>query len=216
MPNYADLTSIAANTQDKAVLLRGDSIAFLLTALGEYLEYHFNWRGSGEFGLLTDNESDDVDAIIAKTERALMGNLTGTIIMSAVPVAGALECDGSRYTRADYPELWAKIKEAVDLEVCILEVDETYFFVPDLINRFPLGGVPSGYMDGESEHTLTADEMPIHTHTEIIAVETFINGGLEAPAAAATAFEGVTGSSGGGLAHNNVPPFTSLRFFIWT
>lgn len=216
MPDYADLMSVVANMQDKAILLRGDSIAFLLTALGEYLEKHFNWNGSGEFGLLTDNESDDIDAIIAKTERALMGNLTGTIVQSVMNVDGALECDGSRYARADYPELWAVIKQAVDDELSVLEVDETYFSVPDLNGRFPIGGVPSGYMDGESEHTLTAEEMPIHSHTEIIAVEAFINGGLEAPAAASQAFEGITGSAGGGSAHNNMPPFTSLRFFIWT
>lgn len=216
MPSYAKLMSVVANMQDKAVLLSGDSIAFLLTAMGEYLERSENWNGSGDFEVLTGEETDNVDAIIAKTERALMGNMTGTIILSAVDVEGTLECDGSRYTRADYPELWAKIKQASDDEMTLLEVDETYFFVPNLNSRFPIGGIPSGYMDGEAQHTLTITEMPAHTHVTTIPIETVINGGLEAPAAAATALLSETGTEGGNEPHNNMPPFTSLRFLIWT
>lgn len=216
MPHYADLTSVAADMQSKAILLSGDSIAFLLTAMGEYLENRHVWSGSGEFGTTTDTEWDEASAVIAKAERELMGNLTGTIIMSAVDVPGTLECDGSRYLRTDYPDLWAKIKQAYDDGLTLLEVDETYFYVPDLINRFPLGGVPSGYLAGESEHTLTVDEMPAHAHEYIQASEVTINGGLEAPAFAAVPVPGTTTIVGSGLPHNNMPPLCTIRFLIWT
>lgn len=210
MPSYADLMSVVANMQDKAILLKGDSIAFLLTALGEYLEKHFNWNGSGEFGLLTDNESDDIDAIIARTERALMGNMTGCIQMSIIALEGALECNGAEYLREEYPELYAAMAGTTYI------VDEDTFKVPNFDGKFPVGAYAAGYEGGEETHTLTLDEIPEHAHSEIIAVDTVINGGLEAPAAAAVASIGTTGLAGLGMAHNNIPPFHTARFYIWT
>lgn len=74
MPNYADLTSVVANETDKAVLLSGQSIALLFTALGE-LNY---WTGSGDFGRLTDAERDAVDAMVSRAERELMSEVQVT------------------------------------------------------------------------------------------------------------------------------------------
>lgn len=211
MPDYADLLSIAANMQDKAVLLSGDSIAFLLTAMGEYLEDHDNWRGSGDFDVLTDEETDNVDAIIAKTERQLMKNaLTGTVVMSPVPVDGALFCDGSEYSREDYPDLYAVYENT------LYAIDENTFRVPNFVAKFPLGYTEIGLEGGEAQHELSIDEIPAHTHTEIIAVETVINGGLEAPAAAAVAAIGETGVTGLSQSHNNMPPFHTTGFYVWT
>lgn len=68
MPNYADLTSVVANETDKAVLLSGQSIALLFTALGELK----CWTGSGDFGRLTDAERDAVGAMVSRAERELM------------------------------------------------------------------------------------------------------------------------------------------------
>ncbi len=77
-----------------------------------------------------------------------------------------------------------------------------------------------GYKDGEKEHTLTANEMPAHSHTEYIAY----NGG----ATTVYAYNGPsnlsvfdysksagvrTSSSGGGQAHNNMPPY--IQVSVW-
>lgn len=211
MPNYTDLISVAVNMPDKAVSLSGAGIAFILTALGEYLEKHENWRGSGEFGVLTDNQADYVDAVIAFTERSLMGNLTGTYIMSAVPVEGALECDGATYNRVDYPELYAAFVDTVYI------VDEDTFVVPDLIEAFPLGSTIVGTTGGETDHTLTPEEMPSHGHSvDGTVTAALIPVGLEAAVTLGVPSIGFTDNAGGGVSHNNMPPFHSVRFFIWT
>lgn len=72
MPDYADLTSVAENENERAVLLAGDSTALLFCILGEYADKMFNWTGSDDAGGLTVSETDTVKALIAKTERALM------------------------------------------------------------------------------------------------------------------------------------------------
>lgn len=213
MPIYADLLSIAADMQSNAVLLQGDSIAFLLTAMGEYLENHDNWQGSGEFGVLTDAETDNVDAQIAKAERALMGNLTGTIFMSAVFVEGALQLNGQEVLREEAPALYDKLVENGSDWI----IDEDKFQLPDMSGLFPRGAkLNVGETGGEETHTLTITEMPAHTHVTTIPVDTLIFGGLEAPAAAATALLSETGGEGGNEPHNNLPPFYSFGFYIWT
>lgn len=92
-----------------------------------------------------------------------------------------------------------------------------------LQNCFLLGAGSSyaaGSTGGEASHTLTASEMPAHTH------KTGNNGGHYAfgggstatgPAGGsgyATALTGIdTGSAGGGQAHNNLPPY--LAVYMW-
>lgn len=69
-----------------------------------------------------------------------------------------------------------------------------------------------GQMGGEESHALTIEEMPAHTHTYSGAINDSGAGGggsLEQE-------DGVTSSTGGSLAHNNLPPFTVVRFIIKT
>lgn len=137
-----------------------------------------------------------------------------------------IPCDGAHYSRVDYPLLYAAIDP-----VFILDADT--FFTPNLIGKFPLGATiigayTIGSTGGEVDHTLTVSELPSHSHTDTghahgegTSIPTVINGGLEAPAPSATPSVGTTGiasanltSTGGDMPHNNMPPFTAIKYAI--
>jgi microcystin-dependent protein len=69
-----------------------------------------------------------------------------------------------------------------------------------------------GQMGGEEEHTLTISEMPAHTHTSSAGVVDANDlDGTDGDHGTANA---PTGSTGGSLAHNNLPPYTVLNWII--
>lgn len=144
--------------------------------------------------------------------------------------ANTLACDGSSHLRVDYPDLYAALDTA-------FIVDADHFVTPDLRARVPIGAgaalagfgtLTMGQTGGEAQHQLTTAELASHSHTtnphthsEVTAVATVINGGLEAPAASATPSFGVTGgagpstnAAGSDAAHNNVQPFIALKYCI--
>lgn len=87
--------------------------------------------------------------------------------------------------------------------------------------RFLIGagdGYEVGSEGGEATHTLTLDEMPKHRHHAPIAFNT--DGSNRAPdcswtdhAPDATSSQSFTSYSGGGAAHNNMPPYTPINMW---
>jgi microcystin-dependent protein len=121
-----------------------------------------------------------------------------------------LECDGTLYQVADYPELYDQIGNTFG------GVAGTSFRVPDLSGRAVIGeqgGVPQGSYVGSATHTLTASEMPQHSHSEqgVTLAASAIG---EIPATALISSPTVTGNAGGGQAHNNVPPSMAVTWLI--
>ena len=73
----------------------------------------------------------------------------------------------------------------------------------------------AGATGGEATHTLTLDEIPSHQHASVFHVygsgDVFtING---ASTTSETAVYAYTGYTGGGAAHNNMPPY--LAVYVW-
>jgi microcystin-dependent protein len=104
------------------------------------------------------------------------------------------------------------------------------FALPDQRARTPIhvgNGHTLGERGGEDSHTLTTNEMPLHTH--LVAVSTAATGGANSPAnrflgGANNAYhtasnlapfrQGTIGNVGGSQAHLNDQPFLTLNFCI--
>lgn len=86
----------------------------------------------------------------------------GQLVAGVVPPTstGWLKCDGTSVSKALYPELYAILAGMVT-------EDTENFNLPDFRDRIPMGaGSIVNVLDaaGESEHTLTVEELPAHAH----------------------------------------------------
>lgn len=92
--------------------------------------------------------------------------------------------------------------------------------VPNLLNRFVLGAGTRavGSTGGEETVTLQLNHIPKHIHT--ITTDQFRNntagGGCDAVASTVNNVTFQTTSIGGGLPHNNMPPYYVLKYLCYT
>lgn len=177
-------------------------IQFVLGAIAE-LEVMDNWE---EFGTLTPEECVAIAQAISDSEsECTMIGQVALFATSQLPF-GWLPLDGTEYDAADYPLLWMVIDDQY-------KTSEDTFVTPTAQDVFPLldGTTYSlGDTGGEAEHTLTTDEIPSHTHT-IPGPSTFPYGTVPEVTVAGSVIAQDSGATGGGQAHNNMPPLYTFR-----
>lgn len=103
------------------------------------------------------------------------------------------------------------------------------FNLPDLRSRVPIhfGQNRQGTGAGEENHTLTVNELPMHTHSvngsnnpadQILPQDAFwASQSGQSPYAStanATMWDGAIALSGGNQAHNNMQPYLTISFMI--
>ena len=148
------------------------------------------------------------------------GTPAGNISMcggSSAPT-GWLLCDGSAVSRTTYADLFTAIGTTWGVGD-----GSTTFNLPDLRSRSPIGaGQGSGLSNrtlastgGAETHTLTASQMPAHSHnydkygTTGTVLDDWQNGSKGFSS-------NPTSSAGSGAAHNNMHPRASVTFIIKT
>lgn len=148
-------------------------------------------------------------------DACMIGTLTHWI--TANPPVGALELDGSTYNDADYPSLAAIID-------AVFNNGDGTFTLPDLRGRVLVGaGAGAGLTAravgdswGLELVTLVAGEMPAHTHTDTTTGLTVADPLLGVPTPVASpAAPSITGSAGGGAAHENSQPSGVSHVGVW-
>lgn len=126
-----------------------------------------------------------------------------------------LLCNGQAVSRTDYPELFAIIGTRFGFGD-----GSTTFNVPDYRDKFVLGAggdVDLAETGGEKEHTLTIDEIPPHDHNDgkLNEAITANNGGRSAVIVHKSESGTIpTTKTGGGQAHNNMPPYVGTYYII--
>jgi hypothetical protein len=140
---------------------------------------------------------------------------------TATVPAGAIPMDGELRLQADYPALMPEIPSGWKSGI--------YFTLPDMKGRSIVGagfeyknyagtpytvGVGSG--SGQVFHTLTVDEIPSHRHQENFRATLSGSPAMQAVSAGSgdDPSANYTGYTGGGLEHNNMPPFLAGYWFI--
>lgn len=168
-----------------------------------------------------ESKAKTTDSTIASTKSDLEAGILkavpiGTIVMwaTSTPPEGWLLCNGKEVSRAAYAELFKVLGTSVGA------AGSASFKIPDLTGRFPLGA-SNGHglhsTGGSETHTLTISEMPAHSHA--------VGGNIVRRASGGEAFRELAGSypgdsnidsnnNGGGLPHNNMPPFYGINFII--
>ena len=157
----------------------------------------------------------------------------GEISMSGFNFApeGTLACNGATLASNSFPALYALLGAAFGGN------GTTTFNVPDLRGRVPMGsgkgpGLTNkviGNNGGEESTTLTLAQIPAHNHQMNAVTEA---GNTSSPAGAYLANTGpldkeyiasgtktamnaaVIQNAGSGAAHNNLPPYLVLNFYI--
>lgn len=209
-----DLSEFLNSASYGAVLDCSDTtISLVLTALS-FVSKRYVWQDNGSN--LSDVQWDSVSKIIGLANEEIMGNLIGFIIpnvRSNLSGISALPCDGSAYSKVDYPLLY----DAIDSAYII---DASTFRVPDLRERVLVGegvSMVTGDTGGESEHSLSIQEMPAHTHSygqPSFNVDIESAGVPDPFAFGQPLIPTQTSSSGGGLPHNNMQPYHVVRWAI--
>lgn len=193
-----------------------DAIAIVRGALQELI-FPYNWT---PFGALSPEESAAVFIDMFDKFSFNQGScrLIGEIIAWAgivSPNPNWLPCDGSLVAEADYPDLFVVIGDTYGSS-------GSSFRLPNLLGRSPVGvgSADSGMADyplgaeyGTSEVTLTEAQIPAHSHTADahFPVPTLIG---EIPATTDGVVSSITGSTGGGEAHSNLPPRLAIHYLI--
>ena len=133
--------------------------------------------------------------------------------VTSQPPNNVLECDGTQYLRVDYPDLYAALPTNY-----IIDADN--FIVPDIQDKFIMASgidhVPED-VGGESEHTLTIEELPAHSHNynyPNASVDFKSTGVPDLSALANPPIAISTSSVGSDVAHNNLPPYVAHKVGI--
>lgn len=213
MPDLAEIEVLGAIYTDKSIAMSGMTYGLLLSAF-TFLSQAWRWDVSGMTP--TAANKDRINEIVDQAMVELMQNQrVGEIItfLGSTPT-NVLLCDGATYAGVDYPELFALIDTAF--------ISGSNFVLPDLRGRSVVGAGAGGSLTtrnigdvgGAETHALSSNELAIHPHGMNAAVSILTHGGFVPVTDVIFGAGGTTLAAGGGIGHNNMPPFAALNYGV--
>jgi len=165
-----------------------------------------------EVGMVVFNSTDTtfaiVDAVDSETQLSLRADVQAGSAVSDIFVSGEVY---TVYLQFELSDAWFECNGQTISDASSPWDGKT---LPDLnaTQRFLRGSVSSSTTGGADTHTLTEAEMPAHTHTEegVQSSGSFAGAGTNKVGQAAR----VSGSTGGGGSHNNLPAFYETVMII--
>ena len=171
---------------------------------------------------------DELQSSIGPSVSGIVNEITARFpVASVIPYAGTtaptgwLLADGAAVSRVTYSDLFAVIGTTYGVGD-----GSTTFNVPNLKGRIPVGQDAAqsefnviGETGGAKTHTLSATEMPSHTHSyqDSTTSNGFVTNGTgssETVQSTRADFGRTTGSAGGNGAHNNLQPYIVMNHII--
>lgn len=153
------------------------------------------------------------------------------------PFVGEIRMFGGNFAPQGWEFCWGQLISISENETLYVLIGTTYggdgvttFALPDLRSRFPMHQGQStvlGQIGGESSVTLSAAQLPAHSHAPVAtssAASTanpqdgtwaaWPDSAYSAAAPTATMAAGALGVAGSSHPHDNMPPFLGMSFII--
>lgn len=164
-----------------------------------------NWQ---QFGSVTESQAAEVwqDVFAAFVDRTCDVLPIGSSVwwygaQDTIPDNWLL-CDGAWLHENVWPDLFAVLGRTYGATA-------PFFALPNMLDKFQLGAGSRapGDTGGETNHTLTIDEIPAHHHYTPGTLNSGANSDYAKAGDASQTRLFETTDTGGGLSHNNMPPY---------
>lgn len=215
--SYGTPIELADSIQSTVTCDRDSAYDFVVTIADRLESTDYNLtlgKGIPSFFIDTQKSSVGVNCLPSQSDVLQLGDSAWLTAQGAYPV-GAIYLS---VTDTDPATLFGGTWERISQGRFLIGSGANAANTTDYWGEYPAGkeNFPAGEMGGEVEHTLTVDEIPAHTHSERLEWSNTKAWGLTGTGEGANAVVdqgGVTGATGGGKPHNNLPPY--LVVFMW-
>ena len=215
--SYGTPIELADSIQSAVTCDRDSAYDFVVTIADRLESTDYNLtlgKGIPSFFIDTQKSSVGVNCLPSQSDVLQLGDSAWLTAQGAYPV-GAIYLS---VTDVDPAALFGGTWERISQGRFLIGAGANAANTTDYWGSYAAGAenFPSGEMGGEVTHTLTVDEMPSHTHPEGLELSNTKAWGLTGTGEGANAVvdQGTTTSAtGGGKAHNNMPPY--LVVYMW-
>ena len=215
--SYGTPIELADSIQSTVTCDRDSAYDFVVTIADRLESTDYNLtlgKGIPSFFIDTQKSSVGVNCLPSQSDVLQLGDSAWLTAQGAYPV-GAIYLS---VTDVDPAALFGGTWERISQGRFLIGAGANAANTTDYWGSYAAGAenFPSGEMGGEATHTLTVDEMPSHTNPERLEWSNTKACGLTGTGEGANAVvdQGTTTSAtGGGKAHNNMPPY--LVVYMW-
>lgn len=215
--SYGAPIELEDSIQSTVTCDRDSAYDFVVTVADRLESTEYNLvlgKGIPSFFIDTEKSSVGVNCLPSQSDVLQLGESAWLTAQGAYPVGSIYLSVTDANPAALFGGTWERISQGRFLIGAGANVANT----TNYWGEYPAGkeNFPAGEMGGEVEHTLTVDEIPAHTHSERLEWSNTKAWGLTGTGEGANAVVdqgGVTGSTGGGKPHSNMPPY--LVCYMW-